>query len=107
MKLAIATSYSLFALTQGDRPMTDQPTTPTTSSPKSCAARFPSHRVYEDDDVVAFMDVMPQADGHTLVIPKAPSRNLLDADPATLGRADAGGPEGRAGGRRPRSRPTA
>jgi histidine triad (HIT) family protein len=31
------------------------------------------------------MDVMPRADGHTLVIPKAPSRNLLDADPADLG----------------------
>jgi histidine triad (HIT) family protein len=35
--------------------------------------------------VLAFMDVMPQADGHTLVIPKAPTRNLLDADPATFG----------------------
>ena len=45
---------------------------------------IPSHRVYEDDDVVAFMDVMPQATGHTLVVPKAPSRNLLDADPAVL-----------------------
>jgi histidine triad (HIT) family protein len=32
------------------------------------------------------MDVMPQAPGHTLVVPKAPSRNLLDADPATFGR---------------------
>ncbi len=31
------------------------------------------------------MDVMPQVDGHTLVIPKSPSRNLLDADPAALG----------------------
>lgn len=45
---------------------------------------IPSVRVYEDDDVVAFMDVMPQAPGHTLVVPKAPSRNLLDADPATF-----------------------
>lgn len=43
---------------------------------------LPSHRVYEDDQTVAFMDVMPQATGHTLVLPKAPSRNLLDADPA-------------------------
>src|SRR5690606_37274011 len=33
----------------------------------------------------AFMDVMPQAPGHLLVVPKAPSRNLLDADPAVLG----------------------
>jgi histidine triad (HIT) family protein len=46
---------------------------------------LPSERVYEDADVVAFMDVMPQGTGHTLVVPKAPSRNLLDADPASLG----------------------
>ena len=46
---------------------------------------IPSHRVYEDDAVVAFMDVMPQGTGHTLVVPKSPSRNLLDADPAALG----------------------
>lgn len=46
---------------------------------------IPSHRVYEDDAVVVFMDVMPQGQGHTLVVPKAPSRNLLDADPAMLG----------------------
>ncbi len=45
---------------------------------------IPSQRVYEDADVVAFMDVMPQANGHTLVVPKAPSRNILDADPAVL-----------------------
>lgn len=51
---------------------------------KILRGEIPSTRVYEDDDVVAFMDVMPQADGHTLVMPKAPSRNLLDADPATL-----------------------
>jgi histidine triad (HIT) family protein len=48
---------------------------------------LPSHRVYEDDQVVAFMDVMPQGKGHTLVVPRAPSRNLLDADPAVLGMA--------------------
>jgi histidine triad (HIT) family protein len=47
---------------------------------------IPSHRVYEDDDAVAFMDVMPQGMGHALVVPKAPSRNLLDADPAVLAR---------------------
>lgn len=45
---------------------------------------IPSHKVYEDADCVAFMDVMPQAPGHTLVVPKTPSRNLLDADPAVL-----------------------
>lgn len=53
---------------------------------KILRGEIPSHRVYEDDAVVAFMDVMPQGTGHTLVVPKAPSRNLLDADPATFGR---------------------
>lgn len=51
---------------------------------KILRGEIPSHRVYEDDAVIAFMDVMPQSIGHTLVVPKAPSRNLLDADPATL-----------------------
>jgi histidine triad (HIT) family protein len=51
---------------------------------KILRGEIPSHRIYEDDNTVAFMDVMPQAPGHVLVVPKAPSRNLLDADPATL-----------------------
>jgi histidine triad (HIT) family protein len=46
---------------------------------------IPCHKLYEDDDTLAFMDVMPQAHGHLLVVPKKPSRNLLDADPAVLG----------------------
>ncbi len=53
---------------------------------KILRGEIPSHRVYEDDDAVAFMDVMPQANGHTLVIPKTPSRNILDAAPQTLSR---------------------
>ncbi|TIX61062.1 MAG: HIT family protein [Mesorhizobium sp.] len=52
---------------------------------KILRGEIPSHRVYEDDAVVAFMDVVPQGPGHTLVVPKAPSRNLLDADPAVFG----------------------
>ncbi|PWK69806.1 HIT family protein [Aminobacter sp. AP02] len=52
---------------------------------KILRGEIPSHRVYEDESVVAFMDVMPQGTGHTLVVPKAPSRNLLDAEPAALG----------------------
>ncbi|MET3589924.1 histidine triad (HIT) family protein [Bartonella silvatica] len=44
----------------------------------------PSVRVYENDDIIAFMDIMPQAPGHTLVIPRKGSRNLLDADTETL-----------------------
>ncbi len=51
---------------------------------KILRGEIPSHRVYEDDNTVAFMDVMPQAPGHVLVVPKAPSRNILDADPAAL-----------------------
>lgn len=46
---------------------------------------LPAHRVYEDEATIAFMDVMPQGTGHALVLPKSPSRNLLDADPAILG----------------------
>ncbi|MFV0368630.1 MAG: HIT family protein, partial [Hyphomicrobiaceae bacterium] len=51
---------------------------------KILRGEIPSHKVYENDDCIAFMDVMPQAPGHTLVVPKAPSRNLLDADTQTL-----------------------
>ena len=39
---------------------------------------IPAHKVYEDEQTLAFMDVMPQADGHTLVIPKAAAENLFD-----------------------------
>jgi len=61
----------------------------TTYDPNNVFAKIlrgdiPSTRVYEDDAVLAFMDVMPQGIGHTLVLPKAPSRNLLDADTKTL-----------------------
>lgn len=45
---------------------------------------IPSHRVYEDDLTLAFMDVMPQADGHTLIIPKVEAENLLDTPPESL-----------------------
>jgi histidine triad (HIT) family protein len=51
---------------------------------KILKGEIPAHKVYEDDDTLAFMDVMPQAPGHLLVIPKRGSRNLLDADPAVL-----------------------
>jgi histidine triad (HIT) family protein len=39
---------------------------------------IPAHKIYEDEHAIAFMDVMPQGKGHTLVVPKAPSRNILD-----------------------------
>ncbi len=45
---------------------------------------IPSHKILENNDVLAIMDVMPQAPGHALVLPKAPSRNFLDADASTF-----------------------
>jgi histidine triad (HIT) family protein len=44
----------------------------------------PAHTVYEDDTTLAFLDMMPQADGHTLVLPKVPAANLFDLDDASL-----------------------
>jgi histidine triad (HIT) family protein len=51
---------------------------------KILRGEIPSHKIYEDQDALAFMDVMPQCDGHCLVIPKLGSRGLLDTDPAVL-----------------------
>jgi histidine triad (HIT) family protein len=51
---------------------------------KILSGAIPSHKVFEDADVLAIMDVFPQSRGHTLVIPRAGSRNLLDADPKVL-----------------------
>lgn len=52
---------------------------------KILRGEIPTEKVFEDDATMVVMDVMPRADGHVLVIPKAPSRNLLDAAPETLG----------------------
>ena len=54
---------------------------------KILRGEIPSHKIYEDEHTLAFMDVMPQVDGHCLVIPKVPSRGLSDADPVVLARA--------------------
>ena len=51
---------------------------------KILRGEIPCHKIYEDEDVLAFMDVMPMVDGHCLVVPKAPSRNLLDASDHSL-----------------------
>ena len=45
---------------------------------KILRGEIPCFKVYENDHVLAFLDIMPRATGHTLVIPKAPARNLLD-----------------------------
>src|SRR3954453_16704891 len=51
---------------------------------KILRGEFACHKVYEDDHVLAFLDIMPRAHGHTPVIPKAPARNILDAPPDDL-----------------------
>ncbi len=51
---------------------------------KILKGELPCHRVFEDDNALVMMDIFPQSRGHTLIVPKAPSRNLLDADPAAL-----------------------
>ncbi|UOA27195.1 HIT family protein [Pseudosulfitobacter sp. DSM 107133] len=51
---------------------------------KILRGEIPNVTVYEDDDTLCFMDIMPRADGHCLVIPKTPCRNMLDASPAQL-----------------------
>ena len=51
---------------------------------KILRGEIPSERVYEDDDTVVIMDIMPWCDGHCLVLPKAPARNMLDVSSASL-----------------------
>ena len=51
---------------------------------KIVRGELPAQKVYEDDKAIAFLDIMPRAPGHTLVIPKAPARNLLDVNPDDL-----------------------
>jgi histidine triad (HIT) family protein len=51
---------------------------------KIIRGELPCHKVYEDDKVLAFLDIMPRAPGHTLVLPKAPARNILDIAPDDL-----------------------
>lgn len=48
---------------------------------KILRGELPAYKVYEDDKTFAFMDIMPRSAGHTLIIPKAPARNLLDIAP--------------------------
>ncbi|MDO6478041.1 HIT family protein [Shimia thalassica] len=51
---------------------------------KILRGEIPSEKLYEDEDTYVFMDIMPRADGHCLVIPKTPCRNMLDASPEQL-----------------------
>ncbi len=52
---------------------------------KILRGELPCHKLYEDDMTLAIMDIMPRCDGHCLVIPKAPSRNLLDIAAGDIG----------------------
>lgn len=51
---------------------------------KILRGEMPAFKVYEDERSLAFMDAMPQSDGHTLVIPKTRARDLFDIDPTDL-----------------------
>ena len=51
---------------------------------KILRGEIPSIKLYENDDTYVFMDIMPRADGHCLVIPKTPCRNVLDASAEQL-----------------------
>lgn len=51
---------------------------------KILRGEIPAHRIYEDEATFVFMDIMPRADGHMLVIPKTPCRNMLDASSEQL-----------------------
>jgi histidine triad (HIT) family protein len=51
---------------------------------KILRSELPCYKVYEDDKVLAFLDIMPRMPGHTLVLPKAPARNILDIGSADM-----------------------
>jgi len=51
---------------------------------KILRGEMPCYEVYQDDKTLAFLDIMPRVDGHALVIPNAPSRNILDIAPADM-----------------------
>jgi histidine triad (HIT) family protein len=51
---------------------------------KILRSELPCYKVYEDGKALAFLDIMPRAPGHTLVLPKAPARNILDVAPDDL-----------------------
>ena len=51
---------------------------------KILRGELPCHKIYEDDKALAFLDIMPRAPGHALVLPKVPARNILDISPDDL-----------------------
>ena len=51
---------------------------------KILRGEIPCHRIYEDDDTLAFLDIMPRSEGHALVITKEKAENLFDISPSGL-----------------------
>ena len=51
---------------------------------KILRGELPCYKVYDDEKSLAFLDIMPRAPGHTLVLPKNPARNILDVSPDDL-----------------------
>jgi histidine triad (HIT) family protein len=51
---------------------------------KVLRGELPSHTIYEDEDTLAFLDIMPRSDGHALVITKEEARDLFDVSPEAL-----------------------
>lgn len=61
-----------------------EPYDPNNIFAKILRGELPAHKVYEDSETLAFMDIMPRGPGHVLVIPKKAARNILDIDPESL-----------------------
>ena len=51
---------------------------------KMLRGEIPCHKIYEDEDTLAFLDIMPRTQGHALVITKEKARDLFDVSPAAL-----------------------
>jgi histidine triad (HIT) family protein len=53
---------------------------------KVLRGEIPCHKIYEDEDTLAFLDIMPRTEGHALVVTKKKARDLFDISPAALGK---------------------
>jgi histidine triad (HIT) family protein len=53
---------------------------------KILRGEIPCHKIYEDENTLAFLDIMPRTEGHVLVITKEKARDLFDISPAALGK---------------------
>lgn len=51
---------------------------------KVLRGELPSHKIYEDDDTLAFLDIMPRSEGHVLVVTKEKATDLFDVSPQAL-----------------------